>query len=174
VIPESLDPAPTDPVRVGSVAPDFTARNQHGQTVTLSALRGQRVVVVFYPFAFTGICTQELASLQAQLSAIQEAEARLLAISTDTMFTLRVFAEQHNLGFDLLSDHWPHGAIAASYDVFDARVGCALRGSFVLDADGVVTWRVVNQIGEARDIAQHLRAIGVPILTGWAQRDSNP
>ena len=144
---------------LGSPAPDFTARNHHGQPVSLADLRGAPAVLVFYPFAFTGICTGELTSLQEQLPAFADAGARVLALSTDTMFALRVFAEQEHLGFDLLSDHWPHGATASAYGVFDPQVGCALRGSFVLDAAGIVTWKVVNEIGQGRDIAEHLHAL---------------
>lgn len=144
---------------IGSPGPEFTTRNQHGQPLSLADLRGAPVVLVFYPFAFTGICTGELASIQQQLAAFRGAGARVLALSTDTMFALRVFAEQEHLDFDLLSDHWPHGAIASAYGVFDAEVGCAVRGSFVLDADGIVTWKVVNEIGQARDIAAHLGAL---------------
>jgi peroxiredoxin len=146
-------------VQVGDAAPDFRTRNQHGQPVALSELRGSPVLLVFYPFAFTGICTGELADLQRNLGEIEAAGARVLAVSTDTMFALRVFAEQEQLRFELLTDHWPHGAIAASYGVFDAEVGCALRGSFLIDAAGTVTWRLVNQIGEGRDIAAHLTAL---------------
>ena len=75
------------------------------------------------------------------------------------MFSLRVFADTEGLPFDLLTDHWPHGEIARAYGVFDEQAGCALRGSFVLDPDGRITWSVVNQIGEARDIAAHLAAV---------------
>lgn len=146
-------PQPGDP------APNFSTRNQHGETVALSGLRGAPVVLVFFPFAFTGICTRELASLSDHLTDFRAARARVLAISTDTMFTLRVFAEQEHLQFDLLTDHWPHGKIASAYGVFDPQVGCALRGSFLLDAAGQVTWRVVNHIGEGRDIAAHLAAL---------------
>lgn len=141
---------------VGSIAPDFTTRNQYGQEVTLSQLRGAPVVVVFYPWAFTGICTSELGALRDDLDQFNAVGARVVAVSCDAMFSLRIFAEQENLGFDLLTDHWPHGAIAQSYGVFNGEAGCALRGTFVLDADGVVTWTVVNQIGEPREIARFL------------------
>jgi peroxiredoxin len=144
---------------VGDLAPDFRTRNQHGETVVLSALRPAPVLVVFYPFAFTGVCTGELAGIQEHLDTFRSAGARVLAVSTDTMFTLRVFAEQEHLDFDLLTDHWPHGAIASDYGVFDSDVGCALRGSFLVDATGRVSWSVVNQIGEARDIQAHLSAL---------------
>ena len=60
----------------------------------------------------------------------------MLAVSCDAMFTLRAYADAERIGFDLLTDHWPHGAIAQAYGVFDEQAGCALRGTFVLDADG--------------------------------------
>lgn len=144
---------------VGSAAPDFELSNQHGQTVRLSELRGAPVVLVFYPYAFTGVCSGELTALQQSLDGFTAAGARVLAISTDTMYALRVFAERLGLGFDLLSDFWPHGAVARSYGVFDEELGCALRGSFVLDAGGRITWSVCNAIGDARDIGEHLRAV---------------
>ena len=149
----------TDAPGVGVRAPDFRARNQYGQEVSLAELRGAPVVLVFFPWAFTRTCTSELQSLRDSSAEFRDRGARLLAISTDTMFSLRVFAEQEWLGFDLLTDHWPHGAIAQAYGVFDAEAGCASRGSFVLDAEGVVTWSVVRAISGARDVAEHLAAL---------------
>jgi len=141
-------------------APDFTASNQHGEEVSLSALRGAPVVLVFYPWAFSGICTGELGALRDNLARFAAAGARVLAVSCDPKFALRAFADAEGFGgFDLLSDHWPHGAIARAYGVFDESVGVARRGSFVLDADGVLRWSVVNGIGDARDIGAHLHAL---------------
>ena len=117
------------------------------------------MVLVFYPWAFSGICTSELAALQEGLSGFARREAHVLALSCDPMFALRAFAEQQGLSFGLLSDHWPHGAIARSYGVFDDELGVARRGSFVLDAEGAVIWRTLNGIGEPRDIAAHLAAL---------------
>ncbi len=114
---------------------------------------------MFYPWAFSDICTGELSSLRDAAGEFAAAGARIVAISCDTMFTLRAFAEADELPFDLLTDHWPHGEIARAYGVFDEEVGCALRGSFVLDPGGQVTWSVLNGIGEPRDIAAHLAAI---------------
>lgn len=143
----------------GSIAPEFALRNQHGELVQLAGLRGAPAVLVFYPYAFTGVCSGELSALQQSLAAFTSAGARVLAISTDTPYALRVFADQLGLGFDLLSDFWPHGAVARSYGVFDEELGCAVRGSFVLDADGRVSWSVRNAIADARDIDEHLRAV---------------
>ena len=145
--------------QVGQTAPDFTARNQHGQRVTRASLRGKPAVLVFYPWAFSGICTSELCALRDDLAQFQAVEARVLAISCDPMFALRAFAEAENLTFDLLADHWPHGRIAQDYGVFNEESGVAQRGSFVLDAEGTVTWSILTGIGEARSITEHLQAL---------------
>ena len=121
---------------VGQPAPDFSARNQHGELVTAAALRGSTTVLFFYPWAFSSICRAELADIRDDHDRFSAVGARVLAVSCDAMFTLRAYADAEHIGFDLLTDHWPHGAIARAYGVFDEQAGCALRGSFVLDADG--------------------------------------
>ncbi|QDP97436.1 peroxiredoxin [Microlunatus elymi] len=144
---------------VGDPAPDFALRNQHGEVVERRDLLGAPALLVFYPYAFSGICSRELAELQEAWPDFTAAGARVLAISVDTIYALRTFADQLGLGFGLLSDFWPHGATASAYGVFDAELGCATRGSFVLDADGVVAWTMLNEIGRPRDIAAHLNAV---------------
>ncbi len=144
---------------VGQPAPDFTARNQHGQQVTRADLLGRPSVLVFYPWAFSGVCTGELGALRDNQAQFTGVGARLLAISCDPMFALRAFAEAEGLRFDLLADHWPHGRIAQDYGVFDEEAGVARRGSFVLDAEGTVTWSILTGIGEARSITDHLQAL---------------
>lgn len=144
---------------VGDLAANFTTRNQHGEQVGLRDLRGAPVVIVFYPWAFSGICTGELAALQSELPHFRDRGARLLAVSCDAMFSLRVYADQERLDFDLLTDHWPHGEIATAYGVFDEQAGCALRGTFLLDGEGRITWRVVNGIGAARELTELLGAL---------------
>jgi len=143
-------------IGVGHPAPDFTARNQHGEQVSLAALRGAPVVLLFYPWAFSGICREELAAVRDSHDRFVAAGARVLAVSCDSMFTLRAYADAEGIEFDMLSDHWPHGAIANLFGVFDADAGCALRGTFVLDAEGVISWRTVNGIGEPRNLADVL------------------
>jgi mycoredoxin-dependent peroxiredoxin len=144
---------------VGRPAPDFAARNQHGELVSTAGLRGAPAVLIFYPWAFSGICRTELAAVRDNHDRFTAAGARVLAVSCDAMFSLRAYADAERISFDLLSDHWPHGAIARAYGVFDEQAGCALRGSFVLDAEGLVTWQVVNGIGEPRDLAQVLKTL---------------
>ena len=145
---------------VGDPASDFVTRNQHGEQVGLADLRGHRAVIVFYPWAFSGICRGELAALRDDHDRFRDLGVRVVAISCDAMFTLRAYADAERIGFDLLSDHWPHGQIAKAYGVFDERAGCAVRGTFVLDAAGMISWQQVNGIGEARDFGDLLARLG--------------
>ena len=145
---------------VGDPAPDFELKDQHGQSVRLSALRGQKAaLVVFYPWAFSGVCGGELQALQARQDEIVSDDLALFTISTDPMYALRAFADQHGFTFPLLSDFWPHGAVASAYGVFSEEVGIALRGSFLVDTDGMLSWSLVHGIPEARDVDEYIRAI---------------
>ncbi|MFI2029082.1 peroxiredoxin [Streptomyces buecherae] len=147
-------------VEVGAQAPDFALRTQHGEQVTLSEFRGERnVVLLFYPFAFTGICTGELRALRDELPTFVNGDVQLLAVSNDSPFSLRVFAEQEGLEFPLLSDFWPHGEVSRAYGVFDEEKGCAVRGTFVIDKEGVVRWTVVNGLPDARDLNDYVKAL---------------
>lgn len=148
-------------LQVGDPAPDFTLRDQHGRRTSLSALRGERaVVIVFFPFAFSGVCTGELRELRERADQIAQAGAQLLAVSCDPMFALRAFADQDGLEFALLSDFWPHGEVASAYEVFDQEHGCPTRSSFVVDREGIVRWSVRNPMGEPREVADYLSQLG--------------
>lgn len=140
----------------GDEAPEVELPDQHGAAVRLSSFRDDKVVVlVFYPFAFTGVCTGELRAIQDQLTTFQNDAVQVLTVSCDSMFSLRVFADREGLAFPLLSDFWPHGAVARSYGVFDEERGCALRGTFVIDRAGVVRWTVANAIPDPRDLEEY-------------------
>ncbi len=148
------------PIDVGATAPDFALKDQHGQTVSLSDFRGrQSVLLVFYPWSFSRICTGELGEIRDALPTMQSDDAAVVAVSCDAMFTQRVYAEQEGLEFPVLSDFWPHGAVASAYGVFDETLGAALRGTFLVDKDGTVRWRVVNGVGEARDLRDYQRIL---------------
>ncbi|WP_240139545.1 peroxiredoxin [Streptomyces sp. MUM 178J] len=147
-------------IEVGSQAPDFELKDNHGRTVRLADFRGgKRVVLLFYPFAFTGVCTGELRALQEQLPSFVNDETQLLAVSADSMHSLRIFGEQEGLEYPLLSDFWPHGEAARAYGVFDEEKGCAVRGTFVIDASGTVRWTVVNDLPDARDLNDYVKAL---------------
>jgi len=126
-------------VAAGETAPDFTLKNAQGDDVTLSSFRGQPVVLVFYPFTFTGVCEGELCEIRDDPSAYERAGAQVLAISCDTRHAQRIWSEQQGYTFPLLSDFWPHGEVAKAYGVFNEALGCANRATFVIDAEGKVT-----------------------------------
>ncbi|MGW6294724.1 peroxiredoxin [Streptomyces sp. NPDC055058] len=147
-------------IKAGDKAPGFELKDNHGRTVRLSDFRGRNnVVLVFYPFAFTGVCARELSELRDNLPRFTDRDTRLLAVSNDSIHTLRVFAEQEDLEYPLLSDFWPHGEVSRAYGVFDEAKGCAVRGSFVIDKEGVVRWTVVNGLPDARDLNEYVAAL---------------
>ncbi|HEY3977721.1 MAG TPA: peroxiredoxin [Streptosporangiaceae bacterium] len=145
---------------VGELAPDFELRDQHGTPVRLSDRRGaSNVVLVFYPFAFSSVCSAELCALRDSFPEVTRPDVELMAVSADSVFALRTWADAEGFSFALLSDFWPHGAVARSYGVFDENMGAARRGTFILDKAGVVRWKVVNPIPQARDVADYQKAL---------------
>ena len=144
-------------LELGGPAPDFLLRDQFGQDVTLSSFQGEKAVAIFFfPYAFSGVCTGEMAGIRDRLAEFMTFDTEVLAISCDPVYSLRVFAEQDGLNFPLLSDFWPHGEVADAYDVFDAAKGCARRSSYVIDKDGAVRWSVHNAMPQGRDLDAHL------------------
>jgi peroxiredoxin len=147
-------------VEVGEQAPDFELTDQHGQPVRLASFRGRAaVLLVFYPFAFTGVCSGELRALEAVRDDLAARGVALLAISVDSMYAQRVFAEREGFTFPLLADFWPHGAVASAYGVLHKDAGVARRGSFLVDIEGTVRWAVLNEIPDARDIDEAMKAV---------------
>jgi peroxiredoxin len=139
-------------VEVGSEAPDFTLNDYNKQPVQLSSFRGDKpVLVVFYPFAFSGICTGELCQLRDEFADYDNKGVQILGVSVDTPFSLKAWAEKEGYQFPLLSDFWPHGEVARTYGVFNEQAGLAVRGTFLIDTSGVVRFAEVNAPGEARD-----------------------
>ncbi|NKX49962.1 redoxin domain-containing protein, partial [Arthrobacter deserti] len=122
-------------------------------------LRGSNAVVVFYPFAFSGVCTGELCTLSDNLGSFRDENARVLAVSVDHKFALRAFAEQEGYDFDLLADFWPHGGVARTYGVSDEASGMAGRGTFIIDAEGILRHVIQSPRGQARDIQEYHRVL---------------
>ncbi len=145
---------------IGSAAPDFELKDQHGSKVSLASFKGEKnVVLLFYPFAFSGTCTSELCALRDDLTAFQNEEVQLLAISCDPMYAQRAFAEKEGYTFPVLADFWPHGATAKAYGIFQEAPGCATRGTFVIDKEGVLRWQIINGLGDARNIIDYKAAL---------------
>ena len=146
-------------LQIGDEAPDFTLTDHTGEAVTLSELRGRPVVLVFYPLAFTGRCTGELCSIRDELADFEGAQARVFGVSVDTAASLRVFHEQEGLTFPLLSDFWPHGAVAQAYDAFLPERGTATRATYVIDRDGTIAGHFRVSPSESRDMAAYREAL---------------
>src|SRR3954452_13998624 len=147
-------------IEVGDQAPDFTLSSHHGEPVTLSSYKGEKnVVLVFYPWAFTSVCTSELCEIRDRLGNFDNDDTVTFAISCDSKFALRIFAEREGYTFTLLSDFWPHGDVARAYGIFRESEGVAVRGTFIIDKDGVVQYIVVNDIDDARDPAEYEKVL---------------
>uniref|UniRef100_UPI003F50CC49 peroxiredoxin n=1 Tax=Agrococcus chionoecetis TaxID=3153752 RepID=UPI003F50CC49 len=146
-------------LEIGELAPDFTLRDHTGEAVTLSAMRGRPVVLVFYPAAFTGRCTGELCSIRDEIAAFEDAGVQVYGISVDTAASLAVFHAQEGLTFPLLSDFWPHGAVAQSYDAFLPERGVATRATYVIDRDGRIDQHFRVSPSRSRDMATYRDAL---------------
>jgi peroxiredoxin len=149
-------------IEIGQPAPAFTLKDQHGGEVSLSDFHGDKAVaLVFYPFTFTGVCEGELCELRDDVAEYDAAGVQLIAVSCDTPFAQKVWAEEKGWTFPVLSDFWPHGAVAQAYGVFNEAVGCANRGTILIDKDGtVVDVFETDNLGTARAKEQYTAAIG--------------
>jgi peroxiredoxin len=147
-------------VSVGDKAPNFNLINQHGEAVSLSDFAGVKpVVLVFFPFAFSGICSGELCELRDNLSIFEDSKVELLAISMDSKFVQGKFAAQEGYKFNLLADFWPHGKTAQDYGVFIESAGHATRATFVIDLNGAIIAKFMVPPGEARKLSDYKKAL---------------
>jgi peroxiredoxin len=144
----------------GDQAPGFALRDQHGATVSLDDFAGSAdVLIVFYPFAFSGVCGGELAELRDGLDQIMDASTAVLAISCDHRYSLRAYADRDGYQFPLLSDFWPHGAVSRAYGAFDESLGCSTRLSVVVDRAGTVRWTVRSEFEQPRSFDEYRRVL---------------
>ena len=131
-------------ITVGTSAPDFTLFDSDKQSVTLSSLKGKNVVLLFFPLAFTGVCTAELCNVRDNIAVYNHTDAVVFGISVDSLFTLDKFKKEQNLNFQLLSDF--NKEASKSYDVlfeiFPAfgMQGVSKRAAFVIDKEGVIKY----------------------------------
>ena len=147
-------------LEVGSEAPDFELRDQHGRRVRLSSYRGHKgVVLVFFPSAFSPVCSSELTTLRGTWPDPDHPDVELVTVSCDPMFTLRAFSDRERVEFPMLTDFWPHGAVSTAYGVFDEDFGCSKRSTFVIDAEGRVSWLVHSAMPDPRSVDEYRAAL---------------
>jgi peroxiredoxin (alkyl hydroperoxide reductase subunit C) len=146
-------------VEVGSEAPDFTLRDENGEEVALSSLRGRNVVLMFFPAAFSGICTKELHRSTDLADRYDAAGAEVFGISVDSPYALRAWKRDESLSAHFLSDFHPKGAVAQAYEAYIPEAGVATRVTYVIDKEGKIAHKMVNHPGEMRDQDEILDAL---------------
>lgn len=134
-------------ISIGDVAPTFDLVDQHGRRVTVASCAGRRVMLVFLPLAFSGVCGAELEQLDVDRRLFDASRTEVIGVTVDSMFALRAWADAVGSGIRLLSDFWPHGAVAARYGAFDVTTGRATRTSVAINEQG----RVVEQFSMPAD-----------------------
>lgn len=134
------DDAPSRILPAGTPAPGFTLDAMPDQTLSLAELRGNPVVLVFYPADWSAVCGDELAVFNQALPMLRKDKAVVLGISVDSVWCHQAYRESRQLHFDLLADFEPKGAVARLYGAYDEGRGCCKRALFVIDRDGVIAW----------------------------------
>jgi peroxiredoxin len=145
----------------GDAAPDFTKKDQNGDELTLSTLlQDAPVLLVFVPFAFTGVCQGELCAIRDDYSEFTEKGVRVVALSCDPGPSQKQWAEEQGYPFSMVPDFWPHGEISRSFGIFNEDLGCAMRGSFLVGQDGTVIDSFESGgLGEAREASRYEEAL---------------
>lgn len=147
-------------LEVGAIAPDFTLSDQHGEELTLSELVEEGpIALVFFPLAFSGICTGELCELRDNIQVFEDSKVRLVGISVDSVFSLKNWAEREGYEFSILSDFWPHGAVAQQYGAFVEERGIATRATLLIGEGRKVLAAFETAPGQARDFAAYRDAV---------------
>src|ERR1700682_2047137 len=138
-------------LQVGEIAPEFELLDEEGKPTRLSSFRGRNVVIVFFPAAFSPICTQELKQITARRHEYERENAAVIGVSVDNRWSLKAFKRDEALTATLLSGFHPKGNVAQKYGVFIGETGYARRGTFVIDKDGVIRGISVKQPKEPRN-----------------------
>ena len=145
---------------IGTAAPRFELIDQERNSVTSDDLKGEKSLVVFIPFPFSGICSGELCMIRDRLAALNDLDAKVVVITVDTHFTNQKWSEDNGFQFPVLSDYWPHGATAQAYDAFNEKVGAANRVTYVLDEEGMIR-QVIDSgsLGTPREFDDYVEAL---------------
>jgi peroxiredoxin (alkyl hydroperoxide reductase subunit C) len=145
---------------IGTTAPRFELIDQERNPVSSDDLKGEKSLIVFIPFPFSGICSSELCTIRDRLAALNEMDANVVVITVDTHFTNQKWSEDNGFQFPVLSDYWPHGATAQAYEAFNEKVGAANRVTYVLDEEGMIR-QVIDSgsLGTPREFDDYVEAL---------------
>jgi peroxiredoxin len=148
-------------IKVGEKAPDFALKDHKGNDVTLSQLKGKKVVLGFHPLAWTGVCAEQMKNLEKDFARMESLNAVALGISVDSSFSKNAWAKSLNIEkTPLLADFWPHGGVAQTYGVFDEEGGISKRTVFVVDEQGTIIWHKIYPMKEVPDMEEIIKALG--------------
>jgi mycoredoxin-dependent peroxiredoxin len=138
-------------IRTGDRAPEFDFEETRERRIRLSDFLGRRnVLLVFHPFAFTPLCSEEALDLQENLASFSNAETDIVFVSCDTAPARQAWRAELGAEYTFGSDFWAHGANAKAYGVFDEATGAPVRGTFLIDKEGTVIWSLVNDASSRR------------------------
>jgi peroxiredoxin (alkyl hydroperoxide reductase subunit C) len=147
-------------VAIGSPAPAFELVAQDRERVSLDSLKGKNALIVFIPFPFTGICDGEVCMLRDSLSELNDLDANVVAITAHAVPTNKRWSDENGITYPVLSDFWPHGAVAHAFGAFNESLGVANRYSYVLDGEGIVRNIIhTDTLGVAREHDAYLEAL---------------
>lgn len=132
-------------IETGDRAPDFELEETYQKQIRLGDYLGRaNVLLVFHPFAYTPLCDEEAQDLQENLPSFREAQTEVVMVSCDSSASRQAWKRELGLEFTVASDFWPHGAVSRAYGVFNEATGAPVRGTFLIDRDGVVIWSLVT------------------------------
>ncbi len=145
-------------LKIGDKAPDFTLKNQDGQEVSLSSLKGKKVLLSFHPLAWTGVCAVQMKSLDIKHEELSKLNTVALGMSVDSVPSKKEWADYLELEqTDILADFWPHGEVAQKYDLFIEKAGISGRANILIDEKGNIEWYRVYEIPEIPDLEEVIR-----------------
>lgn len=141
------------PIKVGDKVPDFTLKDQEGNPVSLASFRGKKVLLSFHPLAWTPLCAEQMKNLDTRYDEFEALSVVPLGLSVDTVPSKKAWAEALGIKkLPLLSDFWPHGAVAESMGLFRSLNGFSQRANVLVDEEGKVLWLKVYDIRTLPDL----------------------
>jgi len=142
---------------IGSMAPEFALKDQDGNVIQLSKLRGKKVLLSFHPLAWTSVCADQMKSLELAYEEFQSLNVLPIGISVDPVPSKKAWAESLGLKkLRIISDFWPHGEVAKAFDIFREKDGFSERANILIDEEGKIVWFKVYPIRQLPDLGEIL------------------
>jgi len=149
-------------IKSGKKAPLFTLKNQHGEEISLASLKGKKVLLSFHPLAWTPVCEVQMKTLEIKKAAFDKLNTVALGISVDSTFCKKEWADFIDIEqTNLLSDFWPHGAVAKLYGLFIDKAGISGRANILVDEKGIIQKVWLYEIPQIPDIEEVIRSIPI-------------